>query len=109
MVSRVGKLPIKVADDVKVNIDNSVITFTKGNKTKTYDFGNKVNVSFKDKEIIVEENDDVIVIEKKLKELFDVNDWGRVHHLLIFFGRYLCTAQKPDCNRCPFIKQCTKK
>ena len=59
MVSRVGKLPIKVADDVKVNIDNSVITFTKGNKTKTYDFGNKVNVSFKDKEIIVEENDDV--------------------------------------------------
>ena len=58
---------------------------------------------------LVDENDDVIVIEKKLKELFDVNDWGRVHHLLIFFGRYLCTAQKPDCNRCPFIKQCTKK
>ncbi|MBO4956338.1 MAG: 50S ribosomal protein L6 [Rickettsiales bacterium] len=56
MVSRVGKLPIKVADDVKVSIDNSIITFTKGNKTKTYDFGNKVNVSFKDKEIIVEEN-----------------------------------------------------
>lgn len=58
---------------------------------------------------LVEENDDVIVIEKKLKELFDVNDWGRVHHLLIFFGRYLCASQKPDCNRCPFIKQCTKK
>lgn len=58
---------------------------------------------------LVNEDDNVDVIEKKLKELFDMDDWGRVHHKLIFFGRYLCFAQKPDCNRCPFVNQCTKK
>ena len=58
MVSRIGKLPIKVADDIKVAINDSVVSFTKGNKTKTYDFGDKVKVSFKDKEIFVEETDD---------------------------------------------------
>lgn len=58
MVSRIGKLPIKVADDIKVAIENSVITFTKGNKTRTYDFGNKVKVDFRDKEIFVEEIED---------------------------------------------------
>lgn len=58
MVSRIGKLPIKVADDIKVAIEDSVISLTKGNKTKTYDFGDKVKVSFKDKEIFVEETDD---------------------------------------------------
>lgn len=56
MVSRIGKLPIKVADDIKVTIDNSIITFTKGNKVKTYDFGDKVDVLFENKEIIVKEN-----------------------------------------------------
>lgn len=58
MVSRIGKLPIKVADDIKVAINDSVISLTKGNKTKTYDFGDKVKVSFKDKEILVEETED---------------------------------------------------
>ena len=58
MVSRIGKLPIKVADDIKIAIDNSVITFTKGKITKTYDFGKKVKVIFKDKEIFVEETEE---------------------------------------------------
>ena len=58
MVSRIGKLPIKVADDIKVAINDSVISLTKGNKTKTYNFGDKVKVSFKDKEILVEETED---------------------------------------------------
>lgn len=55
MVSRIGKLPIKVTDDMKVSITGSVVTISKGNKTKTYDFGNRVNVSFENKELIVKE------------------------------------------------------
>lgn len=57
MVSRVGKLPIKVASDVKVKIEGTIITFTKGNLNKTYDFGNKVDILLKDDEILVNEND----------------------------------------------------
>ena len=58
MTSRVGKLPIKVADDIKVEIDGNVVTLKKGNKTKTYDFGNKVDVLFEDKSLIVKEKKD---------------------------------------------------
>lgn len=57
MTSRIGKLPIKVADDITVEIADSIATFKKGNKTKTYNFGNKVEVLFKNKEIIVKEKE----------------------------------------------------
>lgn len=59
MTSRVGKLPIKVADDIKVDISGTVVTLKKGNKTKTYDFGSKVNVLFEDKSLIVKEKENV--------------------------------------------------
>lgn len=58
---------------------------------------------------LVEEDDDPVVIEKKLKELYDMEDWGPVHHYLLFFGRYLCTSKKPMCEKCSFINICTKK
>lgn len=58
---------------------------------------------------LVDENDDVLAIEYKLKEMFDEEDWGTLHHCLIFFGRYLCSAKKPLCENCPFINICTKK
>jgi endonuclease-3 len=28
------------------------------------------------------------------------------HHYLILHGRYCCKARKPECGRCPIIKQC---
>lgn len=58
---------------------------------------------------LVEENDDPVVIEKKLKKLYKTEEWGPIHHYLLFFGRYLCLAKKPMCEKCPFIKICTKK
>ncbi|MBQ8293512.1 MAG: endonuclease III [Bacilli bacterium] len=58
---------------------------------------------------LVEEDDDVLAIELKLKKMFDEKDWGTLHHSLLFFGRYLCKAQKPMCEKCPFINICTKK
>jgi large subunit ribosomal protein L6 len=45
-MSRMGKLPIKVVSDIKVEVKNSTITFNKGNMKKIYDFGDKVNVVF---------------------------------------------------------------
>ena len=58
---------------------------------------------------LVDENDDPVVIEKKLKNLYKMEEWGPIHHYLLFFGRYLCLAKKPMCEKCPFIKICTKK
>ena len=43
------------------------------------------------------------IIEKKIgKEFLD-----DAHHGLILFGRYHCTAQRPQCDSCPFTHFCT--
>lgn len=58
---------------------------------------------------LVDVDDDPVAIEFKLKKLYNMEEWGPVHHYLLFFGRYLCLAKKPMCDKCPFINICTKK
>lgn len=53
--------------------------------------------------------DTVLEVETKLKRKFDKDKWSKLHHLLIFFGRYKCKAIKPDCTDCPFIDFCRNK
>ena len=52
--------------------------------------------------------DDVLTIEKKLMRKIDRKLWNHTHHSFIFFGRYLCKAQRPECERCPFTAICKK-
>ena len=58
---------------------------------------------------LVNENDSVLTIEKKLKKKINPKRWIKTHHQMIFFGRYLCQARKPQCWRCPFIEHCFEK
>lgn len=44
--------------------------------------------------------------ERQLTARFDEELWNRLHHLLIFHGRYTCKAQKPDCEACELKKHC---
>lgn len=30
----------------------------------------------------------------------------QAHRLIIYFGRYLCKSQRPECDRCPLVKRC---
>ncbi len=52
--------------------------------------------------------DSVLEVEKKLKRKIRRDRWNRSHHLMIFFGRYLCTARNPQCERCPFVTICKR-
>jgi len=45
-------------------------------------------------------------VEKVLMAKFDKKDWGKLHLQFVCFGRYVCKAQKPECQNCPFIKIC---
>lgn len=45
-------------------------------------------------------------IEKDLMALVPGKDWTIFAHLLIFHGRNICTARKPDCAGCPINKLC---
>ena len=46
--------------------------------------------------------------EEDLKKIFKDFDWVQLHHLLLLFGRYFCTARKPKCDGC-ILKDICKK
>jgi endonuclease-3 len=52
--------------------------------------------------------DSLLVIEEKLMSVFPSDQWIDLHHKLIFFGRYFCTAKHPSCLKCPLISICLK-
>ena len=49
---------------------------------------------------------DPVKIEQDLIRLIPKRHWLDISHLLIFHGRALCTARKPDCNHCPLARLC---
>jgi endonuclease III len=54
-------------------------------------------------------NDDVKIIENKLMKIIPKSEWGRRHHQLVLFGRYICKAKKPDCDICLLNDVCKYK
>ena len=49
------------------------------------------------------------VIEKDLMPLFHVDEWGNINHMLVYFGREVCTARRPGCAGCELDDICPKK
>lgn len=47
-----------------------------------------------------------IKVETELMQLFPRERWTLVHHLLIFQGRRICVARKPNCQECPVNHVC---
>ncbi len=55
---------------------------------------------------LVQERDDPVKIEQELMALVPRTAWIEISHLLIFHGRRICEARKPDCPRCPLADLC---
>lgn len=51
-------------------------------------------------------DDSVLEVEKKLMKKVPRDEWTDTHHRLIFFGRYHCKAQNPQCRVCPLLDVC---
>lgn len=49
---------------------------------------------------------DAVRIEQDLMQVLPRNDWTFVGHALIWHGRRVCTARKPDCANCTLAKLC---
>jgi endonuclease III len=45
-------------------------------------------------------------VEADLCRLFPREDWIELHHQLIFHGRRVCDARRPDCGGCPLFDLC---
>ncbi len=50
--------------------------------------------------------DNPLICEKQLMKIFDKKDWSRLHLQFVLFGRYICKAQNPKCQDCPFREFC---
>ncbi|RDY68415.1 endonuclease III [Halobacillus trueperi] len=50
--------------------------------------------------------DSVLEVEKTLMRKIPVEEWSVTHHRMIFFGRYHCKAQRPNCEKCPLLFLC---
>ena len=49
---------------------------------------------------------DAIKIEKDLMEVFPKESWNFLGHALVWHGRRVCDARKPDCDNCTLAKNC---
>lgn len=58
---------------------------------------------------IAKKMDSVLTVEKKLQKMIPKELWGKSHHQMVLFGRYICKARGPECERCAFYEDCTSK
>lgn len=48
-------------------------------------------------------------VEEGLMRAIPRNQWSDAHHWLIWHGRKICKARKPDCQICPLVALCPAK
>lgn len=58
---------------------------------------------------LAKKGDSVLKIEEKLMKAFPKTEWLRLHHQMIFFGRYHCLAKNPKCYECPLYDLCVSE
>jgi endonuclease-3 len=56
--------------------------------------------------LALSENSDPVKLERDLAEIVPMDRWTLFSHLLIFHGRNICKARKPDCPVCPIAVHC---
>ena len=56
---------------------------------------------------LAKHDDNVLEVEEKLTKLFPKENLSKIHHQLVFFGRYKCKSQKPECTNCKLKDICT--
>lgn len=55
---------------------------------------------------LTEENDGPLEVEVNLRKLFKKEQYIKLHHQLIWFGRTICKAKSPNCENCKLTKYC---
>jgi endonuclease-3 len=53
-------------------------------------------------------HEDAVKVERDLMELVPENEWTIFSHRMIFHGRQVCAARKPNCENCTIAKHCPK-
>ncbi|MHC4623303.1 MAG: endonuclease III [Planctomycetota bacterium] len=56
--------------------------------------------------LALSENNDAVKLEFDLAEIVPEDRWTLFSNLMIFHGRNICKARRPDCENCPIAKHC---
>ncbi|GAA0784986.1 endonuclease III [Hathewaya limosa] len=54
----------------------------------------------------IAEGNNVDIVEKELMKNVPQEKWSDTHHYLIWHGRKICKARKPNCEECPLSLHC---
>lgn len=54
-------------------------------------------------------SDNAVIIERELSEMIDKRDWILLPHLLIYHGRQICKARRPQCDACFLFDLCPQR
>lgn len=58
---------------------------------------------------IAKKLDSPLDVEYKLMKMIPKELWSKSHHQMVLFGRYICKARGPLCNKCLFYDDCKSK
>lgn len=56
--------------------------------------------------LALSDNSDPVKLEFDLAEIVPKKNWTLLSHLLVFHGRNVCKARKPNCPECPIAEYC---
>lgn len=105
-----GKVPDTMEELLELNgVGRKTANVMLGNAFKTQGIVCDTHVIRLSRRLRISENKDPVKLEFDLMEIVPkrkYGGWTMFSHLLVFHGRAICKARKPDCQNCPIAKHC---
>ncbi len=105
-----GKVPSDIKELTSLpGVGNKTACVVRAEIFKIPEFPVDTHVSRISKRLgLCDQKDEPIEIEGKLKKTFEEKNWIKLHHQFIHFGRVICKAQSPLCEKCKLQEYCNK-
>jgi endonuclease-3 len=102
-----GKVPDKIEELVQLaGVGRKTANVVLGNAFGKPAIACDTHVIRLSRRLGLSENSDAVKLEFDLAEIIPRRNWTMFSHLLIFHGRNICKARRPDCANCPISKYC---
>ena len=102
-----GKVPDKIEELVQLaGVGRKTANVVLGNAFGKPAIACDTHVIRLSRRLGLSENSDAVKLEFDLAEIIPRRNWTMFSHLLIFHGRNICKARRPDCANCLISKYC---
>ncbi|AQT67213.1 UV-endonuclease [Anaerohalosphaera lusitana] len=105
-----GEVPYTMEGLLELNgVGRKTANVLLGNAFETQGIVCDTHVIRLSRRLALSENRDPVKLEFDLMQIVPKEKWGgwtMFSHVLVFHGRAICNARKPDCENCPIAKHC---